>query len=181
MPRSAGEAVAPRPCPPLPALGLIYCGSEARLVSPARSRRVTPPTIAVPHSPPPIAAGGPQSRGESPNRGASPALTPRRRPPLPLPAARLSPSPLHNSKACQAGSRLLAPGSAPGKKKRKEKKGKSRREGAREARGAKPCAPARTAPRRPTPRAPNPNADPRPRDTGRARDPDQLFMGESIM
>ena len=47
------------------------------------------------------------------------------RPPVP------SPPPLHNSKACQAGSRLLAPGSAPGKKKRKKKKGKSRREGAR--------------------------------------------------
>lgn len=46
----------------------------------------------------------------------------------------------HNSKACQAGSRLLAPGSAPGKKKKKrnEKKEKAS-EGAGKARRTEPA------------------------------------------
>lgn len=43
----------------------------------------------------------------------------------------------HNSKACQAGSRLLAPGSAPGKKKKKRNQKKEKAsEGASKARGA---------------------------------------------
>lgn len=99
------------------------------------------------------ARGSPSNPVPTPPRSALPSP---RRSPAP------SPPPLHNSKACQAGSRLLAPGSAPGKKKRKKKKGKSRREGARglEKGPRSETAPlAHTAQRSPspTPAPPNPN------------------------
>lgn len=136
--------------------------------------------------------------GRVPRGGGARAPPPRRRgapcpllAPLPAPPARSLPSPLHNSKACQAGSRLLAPGSAPGKKKKKEKEkgekaGAREREGERKARGAKLCATCAHSTAAPVPSpaspSPNPNGEPHtPRGRGRARSTDQLFMGESII
>jgi hypothetical protein len=75
----------------------------------------------------------------------------------------------HNSKACQAGSRLLAPGSAPGKKKKKrnEKKEKAS-EGASKARGAERATHAHI------PRA---HSRDRARDTRSSLPPQRLFSG----
>lgn len=129
------------PCarPPAPAPLPAASISPSNEVRP-KSGRVSPWGCARPRPTP-----APRARRPAPARCGAPS------PPSPPRAARSLPSPLHNSKACQAGSRLLAPGSAPGKKKRKKKKGKSRREGARKGRRAKLRPRSRAASRSPSP------------------------------
>lgn len=161
----------------VPPAGLL-AGSAVRLTP---LRRLLPrlPTPGPSRPPPadPLTTG--QSRGGSPRGGArGPAAGARRPRPHPLrrslpspplssssppgpPGPRSLPPPLHNSKACQAGSRLLAPGSAPGKKKKGKEKGKKPAAREREGERGREKGPwSHTAPRAPSPAPTNPAGEP---------------------